>query len=172
LKITDLIFRAWYYFRLGYGTYLSFFVGFATFISTTYYLAIEKISFLSDLFGRFYEFAVLAILIIIPASVGIGWLHMKRTLAYSTDIEVSVEANPYNYVIVPGKEKEIYAPLWLTIMDSLERILEKQNLLTDEEKKEIEKIRSNISVLMKGGVIGKPRLRHLLAQLKKMQQIQ
>ena len=159
MKITDLIFRAWYYFRLGYGTYLSFFVGFATFISTTYYLAIERITFLSDLFGRFYEFAVVAILIIIPTSVGIGWLHMKRTLAYSTDIEVSVEANPYNYVVVPGKEKEIYAPQLLLVLNSLQKILEKQNLLTEEEKSEFMQLRSNIGKMIEGGVIGRPRRR-------------
>lgn len=157
--MTDLIFRSWYYFRLGYGTYLSFFVGFTTFVSTTYYLAVTKLPFLQEIFAHFTEFAIAAILVIVPLSVGIGWMHMKRTQAYSTDTAIGVESNPYNYKMSPGKETEVFIPYYAVVCSLLLKTLERQNLLSDEEKKELEKIRSNLNTLMEGGVVGRPKAR-------------
>jgi hypothetical protein len=157
LKLTDLIFRSWYYFRLGYGTYLSFFVGFFQLIVTTYYLAIPKIPFLQEVFGHLVFFVVFTMVAIIPLSVLIGWFHMKRTQAYQTDTVIGVESNPYNYKISPGKETEIFIPYYAVVCSLLLKTLERQNLLSAEEKNELEKIRSNLNTLMQGGVVGKPK---------------
>jgi len=163
LKFGDLIFRSWYYFRLGYGTYLAFIVGFVTFVASTYYLAIQNLPFLESIFTHFYVFTIVSMVLIVPLSVLIGWLHMKRTLAYPTDVAIGVEANPYNYILIPGKEAEIFVHYWLIHMTSLQKIMEKTKLLTPEEKKEFEDIRGKLETLKKGGVIGQPKQRKVLA---------
>ncbi|MCD6263057.1 hypothetical protein J7L60_01420 [Candidatus Bathyarchaeota archaeon] len=163
MKLEELVFRAWYYFRNGYSTYLSFPVGFLTFISTTYYLAIKNIPFLQDIFSRFYLFAIVAVIIIFPLGVLIGWLHMKRTLAYPTQVAITVESNPYNYKIRPGKEAEINYPLWYLMLRILERLSEKEGVLTSKEKKEFEELREKIERLKRGEVIGAPRQRKIVS---------
>ena len=167
MKFVEFLFRTWYYFRLGYGTYLSFFVGFLTFVSTTYYLAITQIPFLQEVFAHFYAFIVFAILGIIPLSTLIGWFHMKRTLAFPTEVKVSVEANPYNYIITPGKESEIYAPAYLIQLKALQKILEREKMLSVEEKREFENTIAGLEKLLKGGVIGRPKQRQILTKLEK-----
>lgn len=159
----ELVFRSWYYFRLGYGTYLAFLVGFMGNIVAIYYLAVQNLPFLYLIFDRFYVFVVVSIALIVPIGVLMGWFHMKRTLAYPTDVAIGVEANPYNYILMPGKETELFAPYWLMITNSLQKILEKENVLSSEEKREFENIRAKIERLRRGEVIGVPRQRKLLA---------
>ena len=163
MKFEELMFRAWYYFRNGYATYLSFPVGFLTFISTTYYLAIKNVPFLQDFFPRFYLFAIVAVIVIFPLGVLIGWLHMKRTLAYPTQVAITVESNPYNYKIRPGKEAEINYPLWYLMLRTLEKLSEKEGVLTSKEKKEFEELREKIERLKRGEVIGAPRQRKIMS---------
>lgn len=43
LNFRQFLFRCWYYFRIGYSTYLTFLLGFATTLVTVYYLAINNI---------------------------------------------------------------------------------------------------------------------------------
>jgi len=167
LKLVELVFRSWYYFRLGYGTYLTFLVGFAGNVVAIYYLAIKNLPFLYVIFHHFYVFVIISILLMVPIGVLIGWLHMKRTLAYPTDMAIGAEANPYNYMLLPGKETELLAPYWLMITNSLQKILEKENILSPEEKREFENIRAMIERLKKGQVIGRPRQRQLLARLER-----
>jgi len=167
MRFLEFVFRIWYYFRIGYGTYLSFFVGFFTFVSTTYYLAVTRLPFLQGVFTHFYAFIVFAILMIIPLGVLIGWFHMKRTLAYPTEISIGVEANPYNYIAIPGKELEVYTPGWILMLTTLRRILEKEDMLSAEEKREFEEVVRKMEKLLKGEVVGKPRQRQLLAILEK-----
>ena len=163
MKFEELMFRAWYYFRNGYGTYLSFPVGFVTFVSTTYYLAVKNIGFLQDVFPRFYMFAVAAIIILFPLGVLIGWLHMKRTLAFPTQMAITVESNPYNYRIMPGISSEIRWPMWHLMLRTIEKISEKENVLSLEERKAFEELRVKIERLRKGEIIGAPRQRKLLS---------
>ena len=72
MKLVETVFRAWNYFRTGYGTYLTFFVGFATFVSTTYYLAIRSLPFLQGFFPHFYVFIIVGIAVIVPLGVFVG----------------------------------------------------------------------------------------------------
>ena len=138
-------------------------MAFFTFVSTTYYLALKNIPFLKDVFSHFYVFAVAAIILIFPLGVFIGWLHMKRTLAFPTQMAINVESNPYNYRIMPGKESEITWPMWHLILRTIERISEKENILSTEERKEFEELKVKIERLKKGRVIGVPRQRKLLS---------
>jgi len=164
LKFADLVFRAWYYFRIGYTQYLSFFVGFLTFVAV---LWTERLPFLQKLFPNFYLFIMLGISAIVPLSLLIGWFHMKRTPAYPTEAAIGVESNPYNYVIAPGKETEAIVPAWMLTVQALQKILEKENMMSAEEKREFETIVANFKKLLRGEVVGVPRQRQVLAMLKR-----
>jgi len=162
LKLEELLFRSWYYFRNGYSTYLNFPVAFFTFISTTYYLAIKNMPFLQDVFAHFYVFVVVAVILIFPLGVFIGWLHMKKTLAYPIQMAINAESNPYNYKIMPGISSDISWPMWHLMLRTMEKLSKKENILSTEESKEFEELRVKIERLRKGEVIGVSKQRKLL----------
>ena len=87
----------WYYFRVGYSTYLSFLLGFATTLVTVYYLAITNIPVLEALFPHFGIFAVIALIVGVPTACIIGWFHLKGSSLWKSEIDIGVEANPYLY---------------------------------------------------------------------------
>jgi hypothetical protein len=149
--------RLWYYFRIGYSTYLTFLLGYATTLVTVYYLAIKNMPVLLDFFPHFIPFAVLATVIGVPLSVGIGWVHLKRSPAYTSEADIAVESNPYNYRVIPGKEREVFIPLYLELLLQLKRLLEAQRLLTDDDKSRIKSLEQMLDVLIRGGYVGTPR---------------
>jgi len=82
---------------------------------------------------------------------------MKRTGAYAADASVATEANPYIYKVVPGKEKEVFLPLWILTVRGLAKMLDQQKTMTSEEKKELEALLNKASALMEGQYVGLPR---------------
>lgn len=167
LKLEEIVFRSWFYFRQGYTTYLTFIFSFFTFVSTTYYLAIENIPFFKDIFPRFYVYIVIAIVTFVPLSVIAGWLHMKGTLAYPAAQAITIESNPYIYKIRPGKETEINFPTYQLLLRIIGKITKKEDILSTEEKSELEEVLDKIEKLRKGEVVGVPRQRTLLAATKR-----
>lgn len=154
---TQILSRVWYYFRMGYSTYLTFLLGYVSTIVTVYYLAIKNLPTLLDLFPHFVPFAVLATVIGVPLSVLIGWLHLKRSMIYSAEADVATESNPYTYKLSPGVWKEAFGPLLLELLLEQKKLLEAQNLLRDDENTRIEDIESKMRILLKGGYVGAPR---------------
>jgi hypothetical protein len=124
-----------------------------------YYLAIKNIPDLLNVFPHFVPFAVLATIVGGPMSVAIGWVHLKRSPAYRSEIDIGVEANPYYYKLPPGYNREVYAPLYLELLLQVKRLLESQRLLDAEEKARIEELERKLHVLIDGGLIGTPRTR-------------
>lgn len=149
--------RMWYYFRIGYSTYLTFLLGYGSTLVTVYYLAIKSIPSLSDLFPHFAPFVVAATILGGPLSVAVGWVHIKRSPAYSSEADIGAEANPYNYKLTPGKETEIMMPLYLEMLTQLKHLIEAQKLLKSKDKNRIEALEQKIQVLMQGGYVGTPR---------------
>ena len=155
-KKSVLPFRAWYYFRIGYTTYLAFTLAVATTLVSVYYLAINNIPALKDVFPSFISWAITIVLIGVPLGIFLGWVHLKRSKAFSSEADIGVEVNPYYYKLPPGFWKEVLAPLWLeTLMLNL-KILNNEKL-SDEELKKIDDLKKNIQHLIKGGAIGSPR---------------
>jgi hypothetical protein len=149
--------RLWYYFRIGYGTYLTFLLGAINTLVVVWYLAIGQSPEIQNLFGHFMYFAVVATLLGTPLSVLIGWIHLKRSPAYRSEMDVGAEANPYNYKLLPGFTREVYAPMFLELLVQLAKLLDTQRLLTPEEKTRIETIARKLQTLIDGGVVGTPR---------------
>lgn len=95
MKLYDLIGRFFYYFRIAYATYLGLLLGVISFLTTTYYLAIQNIPFLKGVFPGFIEFSIVTFFIVTPFGIGLGWWHLKHSPFYRSEQEIGVEANPY-----------------------------------------------------------------------------
>jgi hypothetical protein len=154
-----IIARFWYYFRIGYATYLTFILGYVSTLITVYYLAIKNLPYLLDLFPHFETFSVLATVIGVPVSVAIGWLHLKRSQAYSSEADITVESNPYSYKLTPGKEAEAFAPSYLELLRLLSKLLKSQDMLTNDDEQRIRAVEATLEKLIDGKMVGNPRRR-------------
>ena len=132
-------------------------LGYVSTLVTVYYLAIKNLPYLLNLFPRFETFAVLATIVGAPMAGGIGWLHLKRSSAYSSEADITLESNPYSYKLVPGKEAEAFAPSYLETLKLLSKLLESQNLLSKEEELHIKTLENKLENLIEGNMVGKPR---------------
>jgi len=151
------VYRAWYYFRQGYTTYLTFLLGYGSTLITVYYLAIKNMPPLLDIFPHFVPFAVLATVIGGPLAIVVGWVHMKRSRLFSSEQDITVEANPYQYKLPPGYLKEAWVPVLLVELRLLRKLSESSGLLTDLERAEIEELDKKVVLLIRGGYLGNPR---------------
>jgi hypothetical protein len=159
VNISKALFRAWFYFRTGYNTYIAFFIGFASNVIVIYNLGISENKFLGPFFASLTLFAILALAILIPISISAGLYHMKRTGAYAADASVSTESNPYIYKVLPGKEQEVFLPLWMMTVRGLARLLEQEKTMTADEKRELEDTLAKATALLQGQFVGHPRQR-------------
>jgi len=157
VNFSKLLFRSWFYFRTGYNTYIAFFIGFASNVIVIYKLGISENSVIGPYFHSLTIFALLALAILVPFCISAGLYHMKRTGAFAADASVSTESNPYIYKLVPGKEQEVFLPLWIATVRSLAKVLEKQETMNPEEKRELEGILEKANALMEGQYVGLPK---------------
>ena len=74
-------FRAWYYFRMGWGYYFAFIFAAINTLTVTYFLAIENYPALEVIFPSFEIYIIIICSIGIPLLVTIGYAHYKRTKA-------------------------------------------------------------------------------------------
>jgi len=151
LNLRRLLFRAWYYFRIGYSTYLTFLLGFLTTIITVYYLAINNISLLKLIFPSFWFFGMLALVVGVPLAIFMGLFHFKRSQAYSAEVDIGVEANPYYYKVTPGKERELGIPYTLANIDLTLAMARKLGVLTPELESDLLQVREKYRLLGKHG---------------------
>lgn len=130
-------YRAWYYFRVGYGAYISLVLGVFSSITVIYKLALDDVPFLASVFPHLILFFLFTIGVGVPTCILIGYLHSKRSNALAADLSISAEMNPYNHRVLAGKEKEVFLPLLVAIAKSLpnpphEVIVKAEKLLRDE----------------------------------------
>jgi hypothetical protein len=152
-----LAYRFWYYFRIGYATYLTFLLGYASTLITVYYLAIKNLPALLAVFPDFVPFAILATVVGGPLSVAVGWIHLKRSRLYSSELDISTEANPYNYKITPGINTEVLFPAYVEMLRVLRKFAENNALLKESELEHMEELEKKFEFLLKGGTVGTPR---------------
>lgn len=152
-----LLFRAWYYFRMGYSTYLTFILGYVSTLVTVYYLAIRNMPVLLDVFPQFFEFAVLATVVGVPLAVAVGWVHLKRSRLFSSEVDIAVEASPYYYKLPPGWQKEVTVASMFMELRILRKLAETKGLLNDTERAELDVLERKYTTLLEGGYVGSPR---------------
>ena len=126
-------FRALFYFRNGWSLYFAFIFAAINTLTVTYYLAIDKIPILVNLFPTFFYYVITAILIGIPFLVLIGYIHYKRSAAYRSESTINFESNPFarrNLI-----NSEINLELNLMILNLLSKLSNNEKLNEDELNK-------------------------------------
>jgi hypothetical protein len=151
-----LPFRAWYYFRMGYGTYMTFIVATINVMVTVYYLAIKNIPDLQLIFPNFTVWFITLIFTGGPLAVFLGWLHLKKSPAFRSETEVGVEANPYYYKLPPGFWKDALVPVMLQTMKLNIKLLNKETL-SEQEIQSLKELQNKMEHLIDGGYIGSPK---------------
>ena len=157
MKFSKLIFRSWYYFRIGYGTYVAFPLGFASTMIVIYALALRDVPAVERYFPHLWIFGIVGLLVIAPVSIYAGLYHIKRTGAYSAEASVLTESNPYVYKAIPGKEREVFLPLMMLTAKGLAKVLEQQNSMTPEEQREFKTVLEKANILLGGASVGLPK---------------
>jgi hypothetical protein len=151
----NLPFRSWFYFRTGYSQYFAFLLALGNMFTLTYYLAITKNPALNELFPSFSSYVIISAIIGIPILTFIGFIHMKRSHAYSSEQDVSAEAQPYNYKLPPGIMKECIVPLYLQIL-SLNKSLFTNEKISDDEVNKLLDLEKKLELLNSGASLPKP----------------
>ena len=124
-------------------------------LTVTYFLAVENYPVLDTLFPSFLHYVFIAVVIGVPMLVLVGYVHYKRSAAFSAEADINVEAYPYWYKLPPGWNKEVVFPLYLQMINLMIKISKNEKLSTDETK-EMSDIQKSLSTLIEGGYIGKP----------------
>jgi hypothetical protein len=154
LNFWKLLFRAWFYFRTGYGLYLAFLIGFASNIVVLYKLGVADNKYLLPIFPSLTVFGIVALIVASPIAIFSGLYHMKRTGAFAADAAVQTESNPYVYRAVPGKEREVFVPLMILTARGLAKVMDQMKTLSPEEKREFEDVLAKADILLKGQAVG------------------
>ena len=92
---TNLGFRSWFYFRMGYSTYFVFILAAINTLTVTYFLAIDNYPSLKEFFPSFEQYVVIIVCVGVPLLILVGYAHYKKTLAYKSEADVLIESNPY-----------------------------------------------------------------------------
>ena len=149
-------FRAWFYFRQGWTAYFAFIMAAVNMLTVTYFLAIDNYPSLQAVFPSFVHYILTAIFIGVPLLIFVGYIHYKRSAAYSAEADINVEAYPYWYKIPPGWNKEVVFPLYLSMLNVMIKMSKNEKLSTDDTDK-ITNIQKSLSSLIDGGYVGKPK---------------
>ena len=126
----NLLFRAWYYFRMGWSTYFAFILAAINTLTVTYFLAIDNYPSLKAIFPSFEVYIVLIVSIGIPLLVLIGYAHYKRTVAFKSEVDVQMESNPYQRRNIVNNSLVIESIIITNQL--LLKLYEKKNLKDDE----------------------------------------
>ena len=127
------VFRLWQYFRVGWATYFGFIFAALNTIITTYYLAIDNISFLQQVFPTFGHYVISVILIGIPVLIGAGYIHFKKSPGFKSEADIAIESNPHARRNLLNTEAILAAYLFSN--DLMMKMLKDEKLTEDEIKK-------------------------------------
>lgn len=142
----NLGFRAWYYFRMGWGTYFAFVFAAINTLTVTYFLAIENYPFLSQIFPSFIMYILTVAAIGLPLLVVIGYVHYKKSPAYRSEADIGIESNPHERRMLINSETML--GMTSQLLNLMIKISEEQKL-SESEKKSILKIQDDLSKYMK-----------------------
>ena len=142
---TNLGFRGWFYFRMGWSTYFVFILAAINTLTVTYFLAIDNYPVLKSIFPSFEQYAVIMVCIGIPLLILVGYAHFKKTLAYKSEMDVMIESNPY--ITRNTVNADLSLKLNLKLISLLLRMSNGEKI-EKNEMDEIEKLRRDITQLI------------------------
>ncbi len=76
--------RRWWEFRQGHSIYLVFALTFINFILISYRLLIEKVTIFKELIPELWVFALVFLIVYVPAAILIGFWHRRTQLRVET----------------------------------------------------------------------------------------
>ena len=91
----SLTFRLWLYFRIGHANYFAFLFAAITTLVTTYFLLIQDVQLIKEIFPTFAHYIVTAVLVGVPSLIALGYIHFQRSQAFKSEADVRVESNPH-----------------------------------------------------------------------------
>ena len=147
--------RVFFYFRLGYATYLALLVGVINVLTSTYFLAIERAPFIKSIFPTFELYILTAVAIGLPVVIFSGWFHYKKAGTYSAELSIAQQNHVYNYKWLPGYHKEVFSHAYLAIFRATVKQA-KSEKLSDEEIQNMNKIEKQLQDLIDGEYAGNP----------------
>jgi len=161
MDIVKALYRSWEHFNTFYTEFFSKPVGIFTSDVTIYYLLINNIAFLKDIFPSFTHFLI-ASLFAYPVGALLGrWFSKHSKIKYQQE-EVRAEASIYAYKAVPGKEQEATFPTLLCLAEAMEWMLSHgvyPEKTPWELVQSLETIQRKLKTLMEGGYVGVPKRR-------------
>lgn len=131
------VFRAWFYFRNGWSVYFAFIFAAINTLTVTYFLAIEKVPTLLQIFPSFIHYVLIVSFIGMPALVLIGYVHYKKSPAYRSEASIGFESNPY--VRRSLINSELNLELNLKIVEMIIKLSKNEKLSEDEVNEFIRK---------------------------------
>ena len=137
----NLGFRGWFYFRQGWSTYFAFIFAAINTMVVTYYLAIENIPILKEIFPTFYAYLLVTSIVGIPLLIFTGYIHFKRTQAYRAESDIAFESNPF--MLRTLTNTEILVKLNLQLIDNFLKQL-KNGTVSEDTLDELEKTKKEL----------------------------
>jgi uncharacterized membrane-anchored protein len=134
--------------------YFAFILSAVNTLTVTYYLAVEKVPVLVEIFPTFLHYVVIFIAIGIPLLITTGYAHFKRTSARKAEVDISVETNPYMIRILVNSEYIL--KLNLTLSNLLLK-LQTQEKLSDKDVAELSEVQNELNSFMKSRTVSKER---------------
>ena len=153
LRIGEWTGRRFWESRQFYSAYIALFIAVSNWITIQYSLLLENIPIFNTLFSQIWVFLIVATVVFTVISIlGGHYIHRKRQ--FRLEQAVAIEENPYLYRSAPGKERDLMIPMGILQLEAIEAILNSNNSLTEEKKKQIEAFRQDLIRLSRGLSIG------------------
>ena len=161
-------FRIWYYFRQGWTTYFAFVFAAINTLTVTFYLAIDKVPELQLIFPSFIQYVLIVAMTGIPILTIIGYIHFKRSSAYRSEADISMEVNPYFRRILLNTEMII--PLHLKLSEVIVK-LSKNEKLDESQLEEISKLQSDLKthISLQDGIYKRDKIEN--SSIKKLKEL-
>ena len=147
-------FRSWFYFRTGWSMYFAFVLSAVNTLTVTYYLAIEQIPFLKEIFPSFLHYVVIFVMLGVPILIVTGLVHFKKTSARKAEVDISVETNPYQLRNLVNSE------MILLLNMKLARIIfnsEKGEKISEDDLKELKILLEKTEKFLENRTVAKER---------------
>ena len=142
------LFRILRYLWVGYASYLAVPLSVITTLAVIYYLAIDDIPAFKSVFSHFWFFLIVSLALGIPIACLIGWLHMKYNPTPYSAKGVDLKTSTDNHRQVPEYWQEAVAPLYIELLKGIEKILDKNDMLENDDKKRIQEIEAKLQALI------------------------
>lgn len=115
---------------MGWSTYFAFIFAAINTLVTTYFLAIERLPALKEIFPTFAYYVTFLVTIGLPVLVAVGYVHYKKSGAFKAEADITMESNPHWYRILTNTEAVL--PLYLKMSELLVKLSKNEKLSQEE----------------------------------------